>query len=136
MQRVHRITYKDLPKLKPGKTAGDIARGLRWIAQPQGVYAQYRYKDPATGKWQSVGLGRVPTKDELEDFIGDWSQEIYETTGENPVTLWSDLDSSLDRFREKADAFNKRLRAGLEPKSEAGPEGITLRQALALTLSA
>jgi len=73
MQRVHRVTYKDLPKLKPGKTAGDIARGLRWIAQPQGVYAQYRYKDPATGKWQSVGLGRVPTKYDLEDFIGDWS---------------------------------------------------------------
>jgi hypothetical protein len=48
------------------------------------------------------------------------------------VTLWSDLDSSLDRFREKADALNKRLRAGLDPKSEAGPEGITLRQALAL----
>jgi len=35
--RVQRVNYKDLRKLKPGKTAGNIVRGLRWIAQPQGV---------------------------------------------------------------------------------------------------
>jgi hypothetical protein len=130
MQRVQRVNYKDLRKLKPVKTAGDIVRGL--LAQPQGVYAQWRGKHPVTGKWQSVGLGRVPTKDELEDFIADWSEEIHNATGENPVTLLVDLDYALDRFREKADALNKRLRAGLDPRSEAGPEGITLRQALAL----
>ena len=112
MQRSQRVTYKDLNKLKPGKTKADHA--VRWLAQPQGVYAQWRGRHPVTGKWQSVGLGRVPTKDELSDFIDDWSREIHEATGENPVSLFADFDDTLDRFRENAQALNGKLRAGLE----------------------
>jgi len=141
MQRTQRIRYKDLQRLKPGsKPLPDPeVRGLRWLAQPQGVYAQFRYKDPATGKWRSkgLGLGRVPTTEaERKDFIADWSQEIYETTGENPVTMWADLDDTLDRYRERAQALKAKVRARLDPRSEVGPEGLTLRQARELHLRA
>ena len=47
---------KDLNKLKPGKTKADHA--VRWLAQPQGVYAQWRGRHPVTGKWQSVRRSR------------------------------------------------------------------------------
>jgi len=86
------------------------------------VYAQYRYKHPVTGKWHSIELGRLYGEDELEATAIKMGRASF------------NFDEALEPFREKARAFQRKLRAGLDPRSEAGPEGLTLRQALSLHL--
>jgi hypothetical protein len=141
--RVTRLTYTTLRKLKPNKTVSDPAvRGLRYrcVAGRSGrhaVYAQFRYKHPATGKWHSVELGRLPDEEEWFDTVG---QNI--DLRSNRTMTWPDgtrrrvtvvsLDEALEPFRVKAQFHKRKLNAGVDPRSEAGPEGITLQQALAL----
>ena len=86
------------------------------------MYAQYRYKHPVTGKWHSIELGRLYGEDELEATAIKMGRASF------------NFDEALEPFREKARAFQRKLRAGLDPRSEAGPEGLTLRQALSLHL--
>src|SRR4051812_20055473 len=41
------------------------------------------------------------------------------------------LDDALEPFRKGARAYQRKLRAGLDPKGERGVDGFTLRQAMA-----
>jgi hypothetical protein len=59
------------------------------------------------------------------------SQEIYETTGENPVTLVLDGDALLEPLRAKARKLRGKLLMGLDPRNEAG-----LRQLRSLHIAA
>jgi integrase len=46
------------------------------------------------------------------------------------------LIEGLEPFRERARAIRRKVRAGHDPRSEAGPDGLTLRQARALHVQA
>ncbi len=64
------------------------------------------------------------------------SQVIYETTGENPVTLWLDPDEALEVHRRAARRLRGLLLKGLDPRNEVGLEGYTLKQLRSLHIAA
>ncbi len=114
-----RLTYKALERLGPGKVMADPGcRGLRFIGGPKGVYAQFRWKDPASGKWQSKGLGRLPDRDEVE-------AEAIEAG-------WTSIhfDEAIEAFQQDAFGLRRKVRAGIDPKTDAGPDGLPLKLAL------
>jgi integrase len=128
------ITYKRLFKLKPNGTIADPAvRGLRYrcVASSSGkfaVYAQFRYK--LHNGWRSVELGRLPTEDEITSLADARLESIGPDESGSAGTSFH-LDDALEPFRKGARAYQRKLRAGLDPKGERGVEGFTLRQAMA-----
>jgi Site-specific recombinase XerD len=101
--------------------ADPAVRQLRYICvggsgrtKRAALYAQLRYKHPVTGEWQSKSLGRMPEPQEIGEL------DVYTP------------DAALEPFRERARGLLRKVHAGVDPRSEAGPEGLTLRQALAL----
>jgi integrase len=133
-KRTPRLTYRTVEKLKPGQIAADPAvRNLRFIAQEKGTYAQWRYKHPLTGEWKSVGLGRLPGPEELEPI----ASAKLDSMGPNEhgfAGVTAHPDDILEAFRERVRSYERKLRAGLDPRSELGVGGFTLRQALSLHL--
>lgn len=119
-------SWKALARLKPGKVLNDPeVRGLRYIGSTAGTYAQLRYKDPVSGKWRSKGLGRVP-----DDKV-EIAEAVLAERGMD-ATAFDMFDEAAKGARREARALKRKLRQGLSPDSEAGEEGYTLRQALAL----
>jgi integrase len=125
-----RLTYKALERLKPGQAIPDTeVRGLRFIASHKGVYAQFRFKDAATGKWISMGLGRLPDENELDERIAaDTSRHSTDADG---VTAYSyTLEDAVDPFRKQASHLRRLANKGIDPRTETGPEGLPLELAI------
>jgi integrase len=106
------------------------------VCRPSGVYSQYRYRHPITGKWVAKNLGKVA----LTDFeLQALAEARLDAIGPDPITRSASVALNFDYdvlepIRTKARKLAKALHAGIDPKSEAGPGGITLAQALALHL--
>jgi integrase len=130
------LTYKALTRLASGKTKSDPAvRGLRYrcIAGRSGgrarVYAEWRYIDPLTGNRVAIPVGRLPTVEELPP------NAFGQVSARGAVVHRPVIDHVvLEPFRQAARECHRKLLGGLDPKSEAGLEGFTVRQAFDLQL--
>jgi len=97
------LTYKMLRKLKAGEVLADPGcRGLRFIGGPKGVYAQLRFKDESG--WHSMGLGRLPDREELEASAAAAGRGSYH------------FDEAVEDFRRRAWEKKKQARGGIDPR--------------------
>jgi len=88
------------------------------------IYAKFRWTDPVTRKREYMSLGRLPTEEEMEAQ----RKACAELVGQ-PVGLWLDCDLALEKVREQARLARGRLLGKLNPRSDVGSEGRTVRQA-------
>lgn len=131
-KRPAKVTWKAITKLKPGESIKDHAAvGLRWrciVWNARGraqstIIAEYRYTHPVTGKAKSLSLGRLPTEDEAI---------LLAAEGQSSGVFH--MDEVLEGFRKLAWEWRRKVRAGLDPTSKVGAEGLTVAQACELQL--
>lgn len=114
-------TYKEVTKLPAGQALTDpFVRGLRYIGGKKGTYVQLRYPHPKTGKWISKGLGRLPTQHEMEERAVDLGRSSVKPS------------DALEDIRDEARTITQKVRKGIDPKTDVGPQGMLLSQALDL----
>ena len=123
--------YKRVASLKAGETASDpTVSGLRYVARKTGdgvtVYAQLRLKNPVTGKWQAEGLGKLPSRAEI-----DAAKDI-DAADLPPEALGPALDEhyAFSRIRAEAAKHVAMARRGIDPKAADGPHGVTVAEAI------
>ncbi len=123
---------RDLNRMKEGDTLSHpTVPGLRFRARKAGVFAEYRFKEKATGQWRSRPLGKLGEPVSLDALAPS-------PTGPQPGTLHITLPDPVEAMEEAAREARDMLAAGLDPRHKApgAPwEAITLREALDLHLA-
>lgn len=107
---------RKLEALKLGGTLADpTVPGLRARCRTGGMFFELRYKEPGSGRWKSMPVGKLSPK------------------------LWRDADGALTiepgtkpllLIRAKARELAQKVEASVDPRSELGPDGIGLGAAL------
>ncbi len=90
--------------------------GLEYRRRAGGVFVRYRYKDPRTGRWTAVSLGKL-AEGAKPDERGIWR---LEPSAKPFISL-----------RQEALAKAEALSKGSDPRTGAGPDGLPMPRALA-----
>ena len=123
---------RDLNRMKEGDTlCHPTVPGLRFRARKAGVFAEYRFKEKATGQWRSRPLGKLGEPVSLDALAPS-------PTGPQPGTLHVTLPDPVEAMEEAAPGAPRHARG--RPRPSTGPTGapweaITLREALDLHLA-
>lgn len=129
--------------LKANETLDDPAvRGLRYVARTLSdgsvrQYGEFRYKHPATGKWESKGLGSLPAWEQVQSEVEHYEVEQSALLPDGAKLIVPPIDDfAFDQIRTEARKITGLVRQGLDPKLVAGVQGLTLEQAIEAHIAA
>lgn len=136
--------YKRVMGLKNDENEKDPeCPGLRYVARELSggrvaVYGQLRYPHPLTGKDTTLNkLGRVPSLFELEaEALArlEAIEDPEDSLGRVSTSMVPDYHA-FESIRRKAREKLALVRSGVDPKGLAGPQGVTVEQAIEQHLS-